>query len=189
MLQNLLADRFRLVLKHELRELPVYALTVADPGKLKLSPDETLPVPVSLLMPGIRALPMPPLGRGKMMGLTMPTEAQMAGHAISMQDLAKALRPHAGRIVVDKTGMNELFDIDLKFSRDTLPSPAVVPAAPPTPVPPLPAPPIPGAPPATQPLAPPLRNVLEDRLGLKLESVRMPIEVLIIERVERPSEN
>jgi len=189
MLQNLLADRFRLVLKHELRELPVYALTVADPGKLKLSPDETLPVPVSLLMPGIRALPMPPLGRGKMMGLTMPTEAQMAGHAISMQDLAKALRPHAGRIVVDKTGMNELFDIDLKFSRDTLPSTAVVPAAPPTPVPPLPAPPIPGAPPATQPLAPPLRNVLEDQLGLKLESVRMPIEILIIERVERPSEN
>ena len=64
-----------------------------------------------------------------------------------------------------------------------------IPVAPPTPLPPLPAPPIPGAPPDTQPLAPPLRNVLEGQLGLKLESVRMPIEILIIERVERPSEN
>jgi len=195
MLQNLLADRFRLVLKHELRETPVYALTVASRGKLKLSPDETLPVPVRLLPPaGLPALPMPPLGRGKMMGLTMPAEAQMAGHAISMSDLARALRPHAGRIVVDKTGLNELFDLDLKFSRDSLSATAAIPAAQPQSVPPLPAPPIPGAPlpgmpPVTQPQALPLRNVLEEQLGLKLESARMPLEVLIIESVERPSDN
>ena len=42
----------------------------------------------------------------------------MTGHAISMSDLAKDLRPHAGRIVVDKTGLNELFDVDLKFTSE-----------------------------------------------------------------------
>jgi uncharacterized protein (TIGR03435 family) len=184
MLQNLLAARFRLVLKHELREIPVYELTVASRGKLKLSPDETLSVPVSLLPPaGLPVLPFPPMGRGQIRALTLPTESQISGHAISMPDLAKALRPHAGRIVVDKTGLNELFDTDLTFARGTVspPPPAAIPVAPPQSIPPLPGAALPGP--------PPLRDVLEEQLGLKLESARMPMEILIIESVERPSEN
>ena len=108
----------------------------------------------------------------------------MSGHALSIADLAKELRGHAGRIVVDKTGLNDVFDVDLKFLRETaLPFPGPVPAAPPPPqsIPPLPGVSVPGP--------PPLRVALEDQLGLKLESVKMPIEVLIIESVERPSEN
>jgi uncharacterized protein (TIGR03435 family) len=195
MLQKLLADRFRLVLKHELREMPVYALTVASRGKLKLSPDETLTVTNRLPPPpGLPVLPMPPMGRGQNMRVMILGEVQISAHAISMTDLAKILRPDAGRIVVDKTGVSELFDMDLKFSRDAALPTAAIPAASPQSIPPLPAPTLPGAmplgpPPVTQPLAPPLRNVIEDQLGLKLESARMPIEVLIIERVERPSEN
>jgi uncharacterized protein (TIGR03435 family) len=48
MLQTLLADRFRLVLRREMREIPVYTLTVASPGKMKLSPEETRPLPAEL---------------------------------------------------------------------------------------------------------------------------------------------
>jgi uncharacterized protein (TIGR03435 family) len=184
MLQNLLADRFRLVMKREVREMSVYALTVASPGKMKLLPDEKRPAPAGFpLMPGF---PAPQIGRGQTLQLIQRSgEAQLASHAISMSDLAKELRSHAGRIVVDKTGLDGVFDVDLKFVRDTVPSTAGIPAAPPQSIPTLPvAPaqetPMPGS---------PLRNALEDQLGLKLESARMPIEVLIIESVERPSEN
>jgi uncharacterized protein (TIGR03435 family) len=92
---------------------------------------------------------------------------------------------HAERIIIDKTGLNEVFDVDLKFLRDSglpLPSsPRPIPAAPPQSIPPLPT--------ATLPGPPSLRTAIEEQLGLKLESVKMPIEVLIIESVERPSEN
>ncbi len=186
MLQNLLADRFRLVVKHEFREMSVYALTVATRGKMPLSsPDETRPIPTGF--PVFPGTPTPQVGRGQyLQTLGRSGEAQMTGHALSMSDLVKELRSHAGRIVVDKTGLNEVFDVDLKFTRDTplaLPLPGPIPAAPPPPqsVPPLPEASLPGP--------PPLRVALEDQLGLKLESVKMPIEVLIIESVERPSEN
>ena len=185
MLQNLLADRFRLVVKREFREMSVYALTVATRGKMTLSsPDETRPIPGFPVFPG---MPTPQVGRGQYLQTLGPSgEAQMTGHALSMSDLVKELRSHAGRIVVDKTGLNEVFDVDLKFTRDTplaLPLPGPIPAAPPPPqsVPPLPEASLPGP--------PPLRVALEDQLGLKLESVKMPIEVLIIESVEKPSEN
>jgi uncharacterized protein (TIGR03435 family) len=178
MLQNLLADRFRLMLKHELREMSVYSLTVASRGKMALSPDETRPAPPSF--PSPPGFPPPVLGRGQMLRLLTSAEVQMSGHAISMSDLAKDLRPYAGRIVVDKTGLNEVFDVDLTFAHDVALPPARTPAAPPQSIPPLPDAPLPG---------PPLRIALEDQLGLKLESARMPIEVLIIESVEKPSEN
>jgi len=182
MLQSLLADRFRLVLKRELREMSVYTLTVANRGKMKLSPEETRPVPASF--PSFPGMTQPPVGRGQFLQLIQPSgEAQLFAHDISMSELAKALRAHAGRTVVDKTGLNDVFDVDLKFARDTalpLPPPGPIPVAPPQSIPPLPGAPLPG---------PSLRIALEDQLGLKLESARMPIEVLVIESVEKPSEN
>jgi uncharacterized protein (TIGR03435 family) len=178
MLQNLLSDRFRLVLRREFREMPVYALTVASPGKMKLSPDETRTASLSL-PPGL-AMPLPQLGRGEIFRSISPREVQLSSHAISLSDLAKDLRQHAGRIVVDKTGLNGVFDVDLKFALDPGPSPLPPPRQPQS-IPPLPEPlPVSG---------PPLSVALGEQLGLKLESTRMPIEVLIIESVERPSEN
>ena len=165
MLQNLLADRFRLVLRREFREMSVYALTVATPGKMKLSPDETRPA--SLSLPPVR--PTPQLGRGEKLIFSGQGEFQLSSHAISMSDLAKDLRQDAGRLVVDKTGLNGVFDVDLKFARDPAASNVAIPVAP-----------LPGV---------PLSIALEDQLGLKLEPARMPIEVLVIESVERPSEN
>jgi uncharacterized protein (TIGR03435 family) len=191
MFQNLLADRFRLVLRREVRDMQVYALTVANRGKLKLSPDEELPAPD--IFPTMPGMPRPQMGRGGVLSLMSPTgEVLMAGHAVSIPELAKNLRQHAGRIVVDKTGLNGVFDYDLKFIRDAGTSTAQTPTATPTPVPsPQSIPPVPGEPPqSTLPLpGATLHTALEERLGLKLESTRLPIEVLIIESVERPAEN
>jgi uncharacterized protein (TIGR03435 family) len=188
MLQNLLAKRFHLVLKREVREMAVYALTVASPGKMKLSPEETLPLPasflgwqtaISLSMPGT---PLPPAGRGQLMSIP----GAIFGHAVSMPDLVGELRRLSGRIVVDKTGRSDVFDVDLKFARNT--APAAIATAPGTP---QPIPPVPGAP---SPSAPALQgaafqDALEEQLGLRLEAARMSLEVLVIESVERPSAN
>ena len=187
MLQNLLAERFHLVLERELREMPVYALTVTNPGKMKLSPEETLPLPDSFLgwqfaTPSSTAgMPLPPAGRGQLMSVP----GVLFGHAVSMPDLARELRRLVGRIVVDKTGRSDVFDVDLKFARNTPSTTA------PPPVPPQSIPPLPGAsPPPTPTLqGASLQDALEEQLGLKLEAARMPLEVLVIKSVERPSEN
>jgi uncharacterized protein (TIGR03435 family) len=170
MLQTLLADRFHLVLKRELRETPVYALTVASPGKMKLSPEERLPFRANF--PELPGMPPLTVGRGQL--LSAPG-AQIMGHAVSMPDLAKFLRQFAGRIVVDKTGWSDLFDVDLKFSPNTAPPTTATPPVSPQSIPPL------------QGVS--LQDALEEQLGLKLEATRMPIEVLVIESVERPSAN
>jgi uncharacterized protein (TIGR03435 family) len=114
----------------------------------------------------------------------LPGEALFSAHAISMSDLTKYLRPHAGRIVVDKTGVNDVFDADLKFIPEVTPRPPNVPM-PQAPNPPAqpPIPPLPTLP------TPSLKSELQEKLGLKLEATRMPIEILVIENVERPSEN
>src|SRR4029453_13949455 len=78
MLQTLLANRFRLVLKRELREMPVYELTVASPGKTKLSPEETRPIPASFLLPGLPVMVV----RGQLIRLP----GLLFGHAVSMSD-------------------------------------------------------------------------------------------------------
>jgi uncharacterized protein (TIGR03435 family) len=163
--------------------MPVYALTVAKPGKMKLSSaEETIPTPASFpQMPG-----MPPMQvrRGQFISVsgarpgTLP-EVQMAGHAVSTSDLARSIRQYAERRVVDKTGLDGLFDVELKFVGE------------------VPVPPMPGisspAPTQTQQPVPPLplsslRSAIEE-LGLKLEPTRLPVEFLVIQSVERPSEN
>jgi uncharacterized protein (TIGR03435 family) len=180
MLQTLLADRFRLVLKREMKEMPVYVLTVADPGKMKLSPEETIALPASFL-----AMPVMPLKSVSRGVLISAPGTHLFGHAVPMSDLTKQLRQFAGRIVVDKTGRSDVFDVDLMFTPNTGPSASAAP-----PVQPQSIPPPPGAPPQSPALqAPSLEDALLDQLGLKLGSARMPIEVLVIERVERPSEN
>jgi uncharacterized protein (TIGR03435 family) len=183
MLQNLLANRFRLVLRRELRDMPVYALTIANPGKLKASPDETRLSSFGPLGPA-------ELARGRSMGAVSASssglsgEAQFSAHAISMSDLTTYLRPHAGRIVFDKTGVSDVFDADLKFVPEVAPRlPTNLPMPQPPNPPNQPIPPLPTAP------TPSLKSELQEKLGLKLEATRMPVEVLVIQSVERPSEN
>ena len=180
MLQNLLANRFRLVLRRELRDMPVYALTVATPGKMKVSPDETVQSSIPFGTAGLdRGRSMQAMGVSR----DLVFFAQFSAHAISMSDLTTYLRQHAGRIVVDKTGVNDVFDAELKFV------PEVTPRLPNVPIPQPPNPPNEPIPPVPTAPTPSLKSELQEKLGLKLESTRMPVEVLVIQSVERPSEN
>jgi len=155
MLQALLADRFKLVIRRETREVPVYALTLARGGpKLQpaASPDSHASVPRT---------PAHASGNEVRSG-------HVAFQAESMSDFAWALTRMAGigdRIVVDQTGLRDRYDFELKFGRDRL-GPENVPSQDPS-----------------------IFSALQEQLGLKLESKKAPVEFLIIDHVERPTEN
>lgn len=161
MLQELIVDRFKLMVRHETKEVPVYALTIGKGGpKLHRS---SLPETEG-------ATPRTPSRAGG-------TETG-SGHLIfkneSMSDFAWALSRMAGigdRVIVDNTGLTGRYDFDLAFERDS---------APPT-----------GAdvrePEIRQ--GPYIFSALQEQLGLKLESAKAPVEFLVVEHVERPTEN
>jgi uncharacterized protein (TIGR03435 family) len=165
MVQSLLEDRFKFTSHQETRELPLYNLTVSKGGaKIKLSEDQTPPAALAATSAGGRGNP----ARGGIRFGRSNVEAQ----AQSMDLLATALGAlYAGRPVVDKTGLKGLYDFQLRWT----PNAALNPDANQT---------IPASPPG-----PSLFNALEEQLGLKLESGKGPLPVLVIDRVERPSEN
>jgi uncharacterized protein (TIGR03435 family) len=103
MLQNLLIDRFKLVIKRELRDTPIYALVLARPG----------------------TPPPRPADGGPMCGTRM-TFGRMQTNSTTMADLARNLAQVAGRSVVDKTGLTGFFDLELTGTQDGPPPPGAV---------------------------------------------------------------
>jgi uncharacterized protein (TIGR03435 family) len=85
------------------------------------------------------------------------------------------LSGQAGRKVVDRTNLAGLYDFELKWTPDQLPNGANLP---------------PGVTlPQIDPNGPSLFTALQEQLGLKLESATGPLESLVIEKVEKPTEN
>jgi uncharacterized protein (TIGR03435 family) len=165
MIQSLLEDRFKLKRHTEMRKLPVYELTMSKGGaKIKLSDDQT---PAAAFVGG-RGQPGA-LARG---GIRLGrSDIEMQAQSISL--LAAALGAlYAGRPVVDKTGLKGLYDIRLQWTPDPGLAAPINPAAT-----------------AGSPSGPSLFQAIEEQLGLKLDSVRAPLPVLVIDSVERPSEN
>jgi len=174
MMQALLADRFKLNLRHETKELPVYALVVAKNGpKLK----ESAPEPGSDSAEPPPPRPGGPPPRGAMQ--VMP--GQLNGNAISVQMLVDPLSHMTGRIVVDKTGLKGRYDFTLKWTPGEAEGPIFRggPAGPPPP----------DAPPPPDRNGPTLFVAVQEQLGLKLESQKEPVDTVVIEHIERPTEN
>jgi len=202
MVQSILEERFQLKAHLETRDMPVYNLVVAKDGpKLMASADQTPPPPIFPVgqlcnptadAPKLPALPpIPPAGAdaSKFLsqlprGMTWLRQQEGAmtlqGGSVAVSRLVDILKRLTGRQVIDKTGLTSLFDITLKFSTDGIF----------TGIPLLGQPP-PGlsvdAPAAADP-APTLFTAIQD-LGLKLEQVRGPVQVVVIDSVRKPSEN
>ena len=121
MLQTLLEDRFKLKMRHETREVAVYALTVAKSG-FKLQPlKEGSCVPLDPLNPPTNPAAAAAIcASGGTIGLrkapTGPVKADY--HAITLDDFAKALDRAMDRRIVNKTGIAGRFDIRLKYTPD-----------------------------------------------------------------------
>ncbi|HKE86942.1 MAG TPA: M56 family metallopeptidase [Vicinamibacterales bacterium] len=178
LVRALLVDRFNLVVHEERRELPVYSLVMAkpdrrlgarlrrfegecgDPSKLGPPPDATF------------GLPTPSKGLQWCMAFT--GTGRLSAQGTTLTDLATILArfPSVRRRVIDRTGLAGRFDFDLEWT------PLVT--GPPTPGATNDRPSDGGA---------PIFTALQEQLGLKLESTRETISVLVIDSVNQPSPN
>lgn len=165
-MRTLLADRFKLVVHRETRELDIYALVMARPdGKpgpaLRQSNGDC-----TRAMEAVRQGGPPP----KMLCGARQTFGRIQFGGFPLSIFANGLSGQLGRVVVDRTGLTGEWDFELTF-------------APEPPRGPLP----PGVElPAIDPNAPSLFTAIQEQLGLKLESTKGPVEVLVVDAVERP---
>jgi bla regulator protein BlaR1 len=179
MMQTLLADRFRLAVHFETQETAVMVLRLVKPGKtgpkLRLHSEgpacEDFAVPAAAGRAGDGSGIFP--GRCYVEALEGHGQQLRAGSRnTTMDQLAEALSGlgHLDRAVVDQTGFNGRIDYDMEWTPE------------PNPVEP---------PDANPPLDPgtTFLQALREQLGLKLEATKAPLRVLVIDHVERPSEN
>ncbi len=177
MMQALLEDRFKVKVHRETRQVPVYALTVENGGpKLQRAPGDgcvvqNLDQPLAPPAPG--QAPRPFCG----FALVMNNGFEVRG--ATMAQLCVALAGPMGRKVIDRTGIAGMFDIRLDFSGGDLPTPPA----------PLPSPDaLPPAGPDPVEMAAGIQSALQ-KFGLKLESAQGLGDFVVVDHVERPSEN
>jgi uncharacterized protein (TIGR03435 family) len=165
MLQSLLEERFKLRAHQVTKELPVYVLTVANRGPNLQPSAQQICVPFD---PENPLLPTAP-GRNPNeicgsigLGLT-----SLNGQQVTIAALAMAFSHLLGRTVIDNTNLAGEFDAKLRFApTGSVPNGAVV-----------------------DPVLADILTAVREQLGLKLESGNGPVEILVIDHVERPSEN
>lgn len=158
-LRQLLADRFGLRVRTEVREQSVYALTKAKGGAgpgLKVR---------DCAVPGIAGLACD-------RGIAAADGGVMRMGGISMARLARFLGGVLGRVVIDETGLTGPFDVDLRWRPDIGLSPDLSEWAK-TQIEAKPA--LPGA--------------LQEQLGLELKSRRAPVPLVVIESITQPTPN
>jgi uncharacterized protein (TIGR03435 family) len=181
MLQGLLEDRFQLKAHREAREQPIYALVAARGGpKLEAPKDDGCVASAAdaaaewaggrMAAPGELANAK---GRCGSAGVVLGFGgARIQGGKIGMPELARALSLLLSRAVVDRTGFNELFDLQVDFAPDDY------------------TPGLPPPPPGAQPMqGVSIVRALQEGAGLRLEATRGPVDVVVVDRAERPSGN
>jgi uncharacterized protein (TIGR03435 family) len=182
MLQSLLEERFKLKVHREVREQPIYALVAAQslgrlgPHLAQSNVDCQAAAVAGRKSPSAPPAPPKPGERpqcGTHMGF-----GEIRGGARPLTLLASMLAQVVQRPVVDRTELAGGFDFDLRWTPDTLP------ARPP-------------GTPADQPFrmngveidpnGPSIFTAVQEQLGLKLEATRGPVDVLVVDHVERPT--
>jgi uncharacterized protein (TIGR03435 family) len=177
LLQALLEDRFKLLVHHETRLLPVYALVLTKPGKT--GPQLKAHSPGTTCLDLQAGPPLPGTGFiapcGSFAASITPPVVREAGNKVTADMLAADLSRFTDRHVLNRTGLTGEFDETLVFAgelqqgNDPLANIAMAP---------------------TDPSGPPsIFTAVQEQLGLKLESTTGPVDVLVIDHVEEPSPN
>jgi uncharacterized protein (TIGR03435 family) len=161
MLQPVLAERFQLKVHRETRDLPVYELFVAKSGPKfhEAKPGDTYPN-------GIKG----PDGHGGP-GLMWLQDGRLTCQAVGMVDLTRILSQRLGHNVLDKTALTGKYDLAMEWPPEDRSGPMSDGGN------------------GTDSSAPSIFTVLQEQLGLKLESHKAPLEVLVIDHAEAPSAN
>jgi uncharacterized protein (TIGR03435 family) len=175
MLQTLLEERCKLKVHREPRQTPVYALTVAKGGsKLKESTPESC-VPLDLSHP-IEARGYTPCGFPSNMrgdGRTITVEAK----GVTMPEFAARVITRIDRPIVDRTGLTGRYDIRLSYAPENAATIRLNGEA------------------ASGGVLPQnadgesIFSAVQSQLGLRLTPEKAPIDVIVVDSVERPSEN
>jgi uncharacterized protein (TIGR03435 family) len=168
MWRALLAERMKLAAHYETRDKPIYELVIERSDRalgagLKPSTLDCTQPP---------AAPQPPPPGGDMRSFAMSRckafgidrDGTMYSGGVEMATLARMISPTAGRPVVDRTGLEGFFSVALRFQRFA---------------PRADTPPTADDPPA-------LFTAVQEQLGLKLESGKAEVPVLVIDHIERP---
>jgi uncharacterized protein (TIGR03435 family) len=194
MMQTLLADRFKLAIHHETRQLPIMALVLDKPGKLgpqlQEHPEDSSCAPsaqnstqgkVATIAGGFPALcgllaNLPPTAPGRARLGARNAPMSMITILFNVSQVSGVDRP-----LVDKTGLAGKVDFVIEFALDysDARSPLDLMYIP------VPA----GTPPPPDPTASTFLEALKEQLGLKLEAQTGPVDVLVIDHVEQPSAN
>jgi len=169
MLQPLLADRFKLKIHSETKQLPVYELVLAKGGsKLKEA------TAGDTYGNGIKG--PDGVGRGGMMRFG---PGQLTAQAVPITSLANILSQQLHRTLIDKTRLTGKYDLELNWTPDQGSDPMFK-----------------GADSSQQRAdaapdasGPSIFTALQEQLGLRLQSTKGPVETLVIDHVEMPSEN
>ena len=172
MVRTLLEERFRMTIHAENREMPVYALVLVKPGTLgrdlKKSEVDCDAIQLARLTAGARGEaappPLTPAGRplcgfGGVQGGGPGAPGGIQAGGIPMWQLANLLPRFVERTVVDRSGLEGYYDWQLLFS----------------------------PPRAADQSGGSIFTALQEQMGLKLESTRAPVEVWVVDRVERPT--
>ena len=159
MVRRMLADRFKLRIHKETRQLPVYDLVVADADG-RLGQQLTRPPGTCVRVSG--ALP-PNFDFSTPCGFKRVGPTLITAKSIDLDTLAEELsrRPDLGRLVRNRTGLTDEFDVELEYA-------------------PLAA----AGDPQAGPLLP---TALRDQLGLGLRSTTGPVDVFVVDGLERPT--
>lgn len=171
MMQAVLEDRFKLRVHRETRQGSVYELTLGK-GSLKLKPFHN-----GSCTPVLVGRPSPTLADGQRYCRRMVSPRSLDMEAGTLGEAAGLLSLILDRPVIDRTGLTNQFEIHLVFSPDdsTLQRPFTA---------------GPGAPAdVTAPDAPGIFQAVQEQLGLRLVPAKGLVEVLVIDHIERPSEN
>jgi uncharacterized protein (TIGR03435 family) len=184
MLREVLVDRFKLQVHQESREVPVYHLVMdradnrlgsrlrpstIDCAARRAARARGTPPPAQP-GPAAEAPPRPPADPATIRPTCGLRQApgRLAGDAVPMSQLVEALAPMAGRIIVDRTGLGGYFDIDLEWSVDArAPRPNDAPEV------------------VVDRDAPGLFTAVREQLGLRIENARGPVDVVVIDAIER----
>lgn len=158
--QSLFADRFGLKLHHAMKDMSILALTVARGGP-KFTEAPATPAPGD-------PHPLPP---GAFVTRNSGTEWIITTNQTPLRILITALsgQPEvSGRVLVDQTGLDANYSFVLKWTPQSLST---------------------GAAAASDAPGPSLFTALQEQLGLRLESTKAPVDLLVVDHVEEPSAN
>ena len=167
-MRALLADRFKLRLHRETKQVDVYALVLVKLGVVGPALKPSTQDCAAAAEAQRRNNGVPPPGAPFCGFDGGPGRIKFGG--LPSSQIAAALMNYAGRQVVDHTGLTGSWEFELIFAPERAPGPSG------------------GDAPALSD-APSFFTALEEQLGLKLESTRGPVDVLVIDHVEKPTED